>query len=152
VGHHIPDRLREEAWMPEALFPLWPWMHLVGRTLFGMLFIGSGLNHLFKANDMAAYAQSKGVPGAKAVTIVSGLMIVVGGVFIMLGWHRFIGAGLIVLFLLPTAFVMHAFWKESDPAMMQIEMSHFMKDLALLGAALFFAFYAAWSWPMSVGG
>ncbi len=138
--------------MPEALFPLYPWLHLIGRILFATLFIGSGLNHLFKANDMAAYAQSKGVPAPKVITIVSGLMIVVGGLFILLGWHRFIGAGLIVLFLLPTAFVMHAFWKESDPAMMQIEMSHFMKDLALLGAALFFAVYARWSWPMSLGG
>ena len=138
--------------MPEALFPLYPWMHLIGRILFGALFVGSGLNHLFKANEMAAYAKSKGVPAAKAVTITSGLMIVIGGAFVMLGWHRFIGAGLIVLFLLGTAFVMHAFWRESDPAMMQIEMSHFMKDLALLGAALLIAFYSGWSWPMSMGG
>ena len=138
--------------MPEALFPLYPWMHLIGRILFGMLFVGSGLNHLLKANDMAAFAKSKGVPAAKAVTLVSGLMIVVGGMLIILGWHRFIGAGLIVLFLLGTAFVMHAFWKESDPAVMQVEMSHFMKDLALLGAALLIAFYGGMSWPMSVGG
>lgn len=138
--------------MPEALFPLYPWMHLIGRILFSMLFIGSGVNHLFKANDMAAYAQSKGMPAPKLATLATGLMLMVGGVLVLLGWHRFIGAGLIMLFLLPTAFVMHAFWKESDPAMRQIEMSHFLKDLALLGAALFFAFYAGMSWPMSLGG
>ncbi len=138
--------------MPEALVPLYPWMHLIGRILFSMLFIGSGLNHLLKAKEMASYAQSKGVPAAKVVTVVSGLMIVVGGVLVLLGWHRFIGAGLIGIFVLGTAVVMHAFWKESDPAMMQIEMSHFMKDLGLLGAALFFAFYAGTSWPMSLGG
>lgn len=138
--------------MPEALFPLFPWMHLVGRILFSMLFIGSGLNHLFKANDMVAYAQIKGLPAPKVATMVTGVMIVVGGVLVLLGWHRFIGAGLIVIVLLPTAFVMHPFWKETDPAMRQIEMSHFLKDMALLGAALFFAFYAGMSWPMSLGG
>ncbi len=138
--------------MPEALFPLFPWMHLIGRVLFSMLFIGSGLNHLLKVNDMAAYAQIKGMPAPKAATVISGLMILVGGILVLLGWHRFIGAGLIVLFLLPSAFLMHAFWKETDAAMMQVEMSHFMKDLALLGAALFFAFYSGMPWPMSLGG
>jgi uncharacterized membrane protein YphA (DoxX/SURF4 family) len=107
-------------------------MHLIGRILFSMLFIGSGLNHLLKAKEMASYAQSKGVPAAKVVTVVSGLMIVVGGVLVLLGWHRFIGAGLIGIFVLGTAV--------------------FMKDLGLLGAALFFAFYAGTSWPMSLGG
>ena len=138
--------------MPDALFPLFPWMHLVGRVLFAVLFIGNGLNHLLKVNEVAAYAQIKGLPAPKAATIVSGLMILVGGVLVLLGWHRFIGAGLIVIFLLPTAFVVHAFWKETDPAMMQVEMAHFLKDLALLGAALFIAFYSGMSWPMSLGG
>jgi hypothetical protein len=66
VVYHVHDPRREEVWMPEALFPLYPWLHLIGRILFATLFIGSGLNHLFKANDMAAYAQSKGVPAPKA--------------------------------------------------------------------------------------
>ncbi len=135
--------------MPEALYP---WMHLVGRILFSMVFIGSGLNHFLKLKESTAYAQSKGVPAAKLVTLVSGLMILVGGVFVLLGWHRFIGAGLLVIFLVPTAFVMHAFWRETDPMMMQTEMSHFMKDLALAGAALLVAFYGGMSWPMSLGG
>jgi len=131
---------------------LYPWMHLVGRILFSMIFIASGLNHFFKLNEGAAYAQMKGVPAPKLATVVSGLMILVGGVLVLLGWHRFIGAGLLVLFLLPSAFVMHAFWKESDPMMMQNEMAHFMKDMALAGAALLIAFYGGGPWPMSLGG
>ncbi len=135
--------------MPEQLYP---WMHLVGRILFAMIFIGSGMNHFTKLNDMAAMAQSRGVPAPKAATAGSGLLIVVGGLLVLLGWHRFIGAGLLVIFLLLSAFMMHAFWKETDPMAQMNEMAHFMKDLALAGAALFIAFYAGHPWPMSLGG
>jgi uncharacterized membrane protein YphA (DoxX/SURF4 family) len=135
--------------MPEQLFP---WMHLIGRILFSMIFIASGLNHFFKLGEGTAYAASKGVPAAKLMTVVSGLAILLGGVFVLLGWHRFIGAGLVVIFLTGTAFFMHAFWKETDPLTMQNEMAHFMKDMALAGAALLIAFYSGAPWPMSLGG
>lgn len=136
--------------MVEALGPLMPWMHLMGRILFAMIFIASGMNHLMKLDDMSAYAASKGVPAAKAATALSGIMMLAGGVMILLGWHRFIGAGLLVMFLIPTAFMMHPFWKESDPQASMNEMSHFMKTLALAGAALMIAFYAGMPWPMSL--
>ena len=126
-------------------------MHVVGRVLFSMMFIMGGMNHLMKLNDTSAYAASKGVPAPKVLTAVSGLMIMVGGVLVLLGWHRFVGAGLIAIFLFSTATVMHAFWKETDPAARMNEMSHFMKDLAMAGAALLIAFYAPTVWPMSLG-
>ncbi len=126
-------------------------IHVVGRVLFSMMFIMSGLNHLMKLNDMSAYAESKGVPAAKVLTVVSGLMIMVGGVLVLLGWHRFIGAGLIAIFLFSTAMLMHAFWKETDPAARMNEMAHFMKDMAMAGAALLIAFYSGTVWPMSLG-
>lgn len=135
--------------MPEQLYP---WMHLIGRILFSMIFIGSGLNHLTQSQAMAQYAQAKGVPAAKPAVIVTGLMILAGGIMILLGWNRAIGAWLLVAFLIPAAFLIHAFWKESDPMAKQNEMAHFMKNLALAGAALLMAFYADSPWPMSVGG
>lgn len=127
-------------------------LHVVGRLLFGMLFIVKGMNYLVKLNDKSAYAASKGVPAAKPATVVSGLMIVVGGAFVLLGWHRFIGAGLLFLFLVPAAVMIHPFWKETEPAARANEMSHFLKNLALAGAALLIAFYGSPSWPVSLGG
>ncbi len=136
--------------MVEALGPFMPWLHLMGRILFALVFIASGMNHLMKLDEKSAHAASKGVPAAKAATALSGVMRLVGGITIVLGWHRFIGAGLLVIVLIPTAFMMHAFWKESDPQASMNEMSHFMKDLALAGAALLIAFFAGMPWPMSL--
>lgn len=138
--------------MPESLWWTYDWMHLIGRILFSMIFIGSGLNHLLKHTEMTAYAQSKGVPAAGLYVALTGVMILAGGVLVAIGWSRFIGAGLLVIFLIPTAFMMHAFWKETDPTLRALEMAHFMKNLALAGAALLVAYYAGGYWPMSVGG
>lgn len=131
---------------------LYPWMHLIGRILFALIFLSSGMNHLTKMGAMVGYAQSKKLPAPKFFVPFSGLIMLVGSIFIILGWHRFIGAGLIFLFLVPTAFTMHAFWKETDPMARMGEMVHFMKDIALAGAALLIAVYAGYTWPMSLGG
>ena len=135
--------------MPEALYP---WMHLIGRIFFSMIFIMAGMNHLVKYKDTVAYAQSRGAPQPKVTVPITGVMAAVGGVLVLLGWHRFVGAGLIVIFLLLTATLMHSFWKETDPTAKQNEMAHFMKDLAMAGAALLIALYAGTRWPMSLGG
>jgi uncharacterized membrane protein YphA (DoxX/SURF4 family) len=128
-----------------------PWMHLIGRVLLAIMFVNSGIGHLTHKGTVA-YAQSKGVPAPKVMVPLTGVMIVVGAVLVVLGWHRFIGAGLLAIFLLPTAFIMHAFWKEKDPMARMGERVHFLKDLALLGGALLLAYYAGWSWPLSLGG
>ena len=85
---------------------------------------------------MTGYATYKKVPAAKLAVIVSGLMILVGGLYIALGIYADLGALLIALFLIPAAFMMHAFWKESDATAKQTESIGFFKDLSLAGAAL----------------
>ncbi|CAB4759063.1 MAG: DoxX family membrane protein [Actinobacteria bacterium] len=117
---------------------------VIGRILFALIFINSGLSHLTKLEAMTGYAKYKKVPAAKLGVIVSGLMILVGGLYIVFGVYADLGALLIAIFLIPTAFLMHAFWKETDATAKQNETIGFFKDLALAGAALIiFALVAA---------
>ena len=108
----------------------------IGRILFAMIFINSGIAHFAKLEAMAGYATYKKLPAAKLSVVVSGLMILVGGLYIAFGVYADLGALLIALFLIPTAFMMHAFWKESDATAKQNETIGFFKDLSLAGAAL----------------
>ncbi|CAB4721251.1 unannotated protein [freshwater metagenome] len=109
---------------------------VIGRVLFALIFINSGVSHLTKLEAMTGYAKYKKVPAAKLGVIVSGLMILVGGLYIVFGVYADLGALLIAIFLIPTAFLMHAFWKETDATAKQNETIGFFKDLALAGAAL----------------
>ena len=116
---------------------------LIGRILFAALFIGSAFGHLTQSEGMGQYAKSKGVPAARVLVILSGLLILAGGLSILLGIWADLGALALVVFLVPTALIIHAFWKETDPQAKQMEMVQFQKDLALAGAALMlFAFFA----------
>lgn len=109
---------------------------LVARVLFAALFLGSGVAHLTQTHAMAGYAASRGVPMPTQATLFSGVQVVVGGVLVLLGVWGDLGALVLVAFLLPTAVLMHAFWREEDPLTKQAEMIHFNKDVALAGGAL----------------
>ena len=109
---------------------------IIARILFAMIFINSGIAHFAKLEAMAGYATYKKVPAAKLSVVVSGLMILVGGLYIAFGVYADLGALLIAIFLIPTAFLMHAFWKEADATSKQNEMNNFFKNLSLAGAAL----------------
>ena len=109
---------------------------IIGRVLFALLFISSGVSHLTKLEAMTGYAQYKKVPAAKFGVVLSGLMILLGGIYIAFGVYADLGALLIALLLIPTSFLMHAFWKETDATAKQNESISFFKNLALAGAAL----------------
>ena len=75
------------------------------------------------------------MPLPSVAVIVTGLLLLVGGLMIVFGWKVRLGALLIAIFLLPTSFMMHNFW--AVPAEQQMgEMINFMKNMMLLGAAL----------------
>lgn len=112
------------------------WLYLIGRVLFSIIFVMSGISHLTKAESMAPYAASKGVPAPKASVLLTGLMLLAGGLSVLLGVWMEIGAWLLVLFLVPTAFIMHDFWTVPDPMQRAVEQAMFMKDISMAGAAL----------------
>jgi putative oxidoreductase len=85
---------------------------LAGRVLFVVIFLYSSMNHLTKTRIMAGYAKSKRVPLPRLTTFVSGVLLLVGAAFVLLGIWADAGALLLALFLLPTALWMHGFWHE----------------------------------------
>lgn len=109
---------------------------LIGRVLFALLFINSGIAHFTQREAMSGYAQFKKVPAAKLMVLVTGFLILLGGVFVAAGIYADLGALLIAIFLIPTAFMMHNFWTITDAQAKQSEMISFFKNLALAGAAL----------------
>lgn len=136
--------------MPEALWFLYPWMHLVGRVLFALYFLVSGMRLLGRPAEPTA-ANRSSIATSRLANVLAGLLALVGGLAMALGWHRFIGAWLLLVYAVLSAFIAHPFWRESDPANRMNQTTHFLKSLALGGAALFVAYYGGSYWPMSLG-
>jgi putative oxidoreductase len=119
---------------------------LAGRILFALVFIMGGFS-LFSSQQIA-FAASQGVPLASVAVPFSGVLAVVGGLSIALGYKAKWGAALIVLFLVPVTLMMHNFWAVKDPLVAQDQMAHFMKNVSLLGSALFIFYFG--SGPLSL--
>jgi putative oxidoreductase len=118
-----------------------PYLVPVGRALFAAIFLLSVPGHFTSA--YIGLAGQAGVPMANIVVPLSGLLLLLGGLSVLLGFHARIGAWLLFLFLISTAFMMHNFWAVSDPVMRAMQQAHFMKNLAMAGAALLIAYWGA---------
>ena len=111
-------------------------LFVIGHLVVGLYFLQSGINHFFKADYLAGYAASKGVPFAKFSVIASGVLFALGGIS-LIGWIRpDIGIGLIVICLLPVTTMIHNFWTVSDPMHRANEKIGFMKNVVLMGSLL----------------
>lgn len=111
-------------------------LFLLGRIIYGGYFTMMGLMHFMKINDLAGYAKSKKIPAPKFMVGFSGLFIFFGGLGIIFGAYAEIAVILISVFLVVVAFKMHNFWAIKDPNMRMAEMTQFLKNMALFGAAL----------------
>lgn len=120
---------------------------LIGRILFSLIFLSSGImGHLVMNSQTAAYAASSGVPMPNVLVAISGVIAILGSLSIILGYKAKLGAWLIIIFLVPITFTIHNYWTITDPAqqmMRTMQMSMFMKNISLTGAALMITFFGA---------
>lgn len=110
---------------------------IIGRVPFALIFIASGINHFTKSQAMTGYAQFKKVPAAKAAVLLSGIVLLLGGISMVIGIYADLGALALAVALIVMALKMHDFWTQTDPQAKQTETIAFFKNLSMAGAALF---------------
>ena len=109
---------------------------LIGRILFAIMFVSGGLNHLTKAEAMAGYAGFKKVPAPKLANLVSGVLLIAGGLSVILGVYADLGALVLAVLLVLMALKMHDFWAQADAQAKQTETINFFKNISMAGGAL----------------
>jgi len=122
----------------------------LGRLLFALIFIMSGPRHFM--SQTIAYAAAQGVPMASIAVPLSGLLAILGGLSILLGYRARIGAWLIALFLIGVTPMLHKFWGVTDPMMHQMQFIMFMKNVSMLGGALLISQLGSGPWSLDARG
>jgi putative oxidoreductase len=107
---------------------------LVGRVLYSLIFIVASLGHF--SQGTINYAAAQGVPLATVAVPLSGILALLGGLSVALGYKAKWGAVLLGLFLLPVTVMLHNFWAMQDPATAQMHQVMFLKNVSMLGGAL----------------
>jgi len=111
----------------------------IGRALYALIFIVSVFGHFSSATIQ--HAAAHGVPLATLLVPAAGLLALVGGVSVLLGYRARFGAFLLVLFLVPVTLVMHRFWGIDDPQLAEMQRIMFFKNLSLIGGALLLMYH-----------
>ena len=123
------------------------WIVFIGRILFSLFFLTAGFNHLRNAKALGQYAAYKKVPLPVASTVGTGILLVAAALGVILGVYIDLAFILLVVFLVPTSFIMHNYWTLDDPTARQGDQINFNKNLTLAFASIvLFAVFA------SVGG
>lgn len=117
------------------------YLFLLGRILFSSIFLVKSLGHF--SNIMIGHATATGVPMAGFLVPLGGILAFLGGLSILFGYKVKLGALLLILFLLPTTFMMHKFWLTDDFFANMMHQYCFFKNLSLLGAALMISYFGA---------
>ncbi len=118
----------------------------IGRLLFSFIFLMAPMTHFTSMG--VHYGAAMGVPVPYFFVPLSGLIALLGAISIIIGFKAKVGGWLIVIFLIPVTFYMHAFWNISDPMTRQMQMGMFMKNLAMLGGALIIAYFGSGPWSI----
>lgn len=119
---------------------------LLGRALFGLVFVAAGPGHFSAAT--IEHARMHGVPMANVLVPLSGALSIAGGLSVMLGYRTKLGAAALIAFLVPVTLAMHAFWNVTDPGPHAMQHAMFMKNVALIGGAMLLTYFGAG--PLSV--
>ena len=122
---------------------------LVGRVIFGGLFLMSGTEKLMGIDQFAASLVKDGIPDqfALALAWLGAGVETIGGLCIMLGLATSWASLFLLAFTVIAAFIAHRFW-EASPEMRMMQMAHFEKNMMI--AAAFCLLYVTGGGPYSI--
>ncbi|MGB3670657.1 MAG: DoxX family protein [Phormidesmis sp.] len=103
------------------------YLALAGRICLALIFLNAGINHLLGFSGFVSTISGKGLPLASVLAVGTIVFLLVGAVFLLLGYQTKIGAWLLIAFLIPTTLIFHP--PTSD-------LGGFLKNLALIGGLL----------------
>ncbi|MGI4893901.1 MAG: DoxX family protein [Janthinobacterium lividum] len=117
----------------------------MARPMLGAIFIKTGIDQIRHAGDLApaaepvvdAIATPLGLPDDPALLVrLNGAAMAGAGLLFALGRLPRLSAVVLAATTAPTAYVNHPFWTEKDKAVRAEVLEDFLRDVALIGAAL----------------
>ena len=107
-------------------------MALLGRLLIAAIFLMSGIAKLTDTAGTVAHMKSVGIPYTDTLALVAGVSEILGAASLIFGLLTRVGAFGLILYLIPTTLIFHAFWNYSGAERLP-QMVNFMKNLAIMG-------------------
>lgn len=108
----------------------------LARPLLASMFIAGGYDHLTDPGVRVDAVREAGLAEPEKLVKGVGAAMLGGGVALATGKLPRLASLVLASALVPTTYVGHAFWKESDPQTMQMQRANFLKNVSMLGGLL----------------
>jgi putative oxidoreductase len=131
-------------------------LSVLGRVLLCAIFVTDAVKDITHFDEAVRQVELKGIiPLPRYAVMGTIVFFIVGSLLVVTGYGARLGALLLFVFLVPAAVYFHAFWDYSvwDPAApheTKVQLTQFMKNVALMGAMLFIIANGPGAW--SLGG
>ena len=142
----------------------------LARIFLSLLFLGSAVEKLFQWQDTerslltalcdwqvyAGYflpmqeCMASLVPWSSLLLLLAVLLEFAGGLMILFGYKEKLGAGLLILLLIPVTLIFHPFWF-LEGGVRDVQSAMFFKNLAILGGLILVVLYGAQTRDSSAG-
>lgn len=120
---------------------------LISRMFLSAIFISGGVNKLMQREPTTQYMKAYHVPLIPLSLPLAALTEISAGTAMLVGLKGRLSASILFLYLVPTTFFFHRFWEHKEQER-QMQLSHFFKNLAIMGGLLHVA--AQGTGPLSV--
>ena len=112
-----------------------PTLILTARVLLALMFVLAGISKLTGLEGTAGYIASKGLPMPSVLALATGLLEVIAGLMLAVGFQTRIAAAALAAFTVVASLLFHNFWAMEGAAAMTNQLM-FMKNLAIVGGLL----------------
>ncbi len=127
---------RSSYWPPRLAELLVP----TGRAFYSLIFLFPALGY-FLGNG--SFSQTTGLRLHPAVELLLATVMLLCGSSIAMGYFARVGAGVVVILLLPVTLWLHPFWSEMAPATKQLSEAFFLRNVSIMGGALLIVYFGA---------
>lgn len=124
-------------------------LSFLGRVAICGIFVLSAVGgKIMNFQETVNKMQAEGIPMPNVALIGAIGFILVGSLFVVLGFRVRLGAFLLLVFLGLATYYFHDFWKLKGAAQ-QAELIHFLKNSSIAGALLFLMANGGGAWSFS---
>ncbi len=110
---------------------------LVGRLFYSSLFIVYGYFKITAYTGTTAYMAGKGLPVPALATLIAIIFELGGGLLMLVGYQTRIVALALAVYVLIASLIAHTHFADGN------QMSHFFKNMAIIGGSLAFVAFGA---------
>ena len=120
---------------------------LAGRILLSLMFVMAGFSKIAGFAGTVGYMQSKGMPAAEVLAVLTILLEIGGGLALMFGFMTRWAALALAGFTAIASLIFHNFWAMPE-AQQMVQNLMFMKNLSVVGGLLVLAAVGPGGWSL----